>query len=471
MSTVRFGTDGWRAEIAREFTVANLRRVVQAICDRFSRTGARLAVVGFDCRFQSPRFAEEAAGVLLGNELEVRMSDRAEPTPAVSCQVVDSGADFGVVITASHNPPEFQGLKIKTSAGASAPPELTREVEDLLDRNPVRFLPPSRGLGMGRLRIGPFGPAHLGRMTRMVDLPRIRSARLQVAVDSMHGTGGRILERLLTDGPTRVVTLRGDPDPQFGGGAPEPTRGRLAPLLQRVAAGGFSLGLGTDGDADRIAAVDEAGRFVSPLRLIGVLALHVVRRRKIPGAIAKTFANTIYLDRIASAESRPFHCFPVGFKHIAALLERGELAIGGEESGGIGFAGYLPERDGLLAGLMLLEAVAMAGTTLGSLVDAMVREFGDYHYDRKDLARPAGATQEALGRLGESPPDEVAGLTVRGIDPLDGLKLLLGEEGWLLLRASGTEPVLRIYAEARSAEKVDALLQAGVELVQGRGPA
>jgi len=473
MSEIQFGTDGWRAVIAREFTMANLRRAVQAICAHHGDAGSRLVVVGYDRRFLARRFAQEAAGVLLGNGFRVRMSDRAETTPAVSCQVADSGAAFGLVLTASHNPPEFLGLKIKTRVGASAPPELTREVERLLDRDPVRFTPPERGIGTGQLEIEPFAPAHLGRMTAMVDLPLIRSAGLRVAVDSMHGSGARILEELLVDSSTKVETLRGDRDPLFSGHPPEPIQANMRPLLREVAAGGYSLGFATDGDADRIAAVDEKGVFLSPLRLIGVLALHLVRRRKVPGAIAKTFANTIYLDRIAAAEGRPFHCFPIGFKHIAAMLERGELAIGGEESGGIGFAGYIPERDGLLAGLFLMEAVAMAGAPLSSLVDEMVHEFGDYHYDRQDLHRPSDEIRAAMERLSHSPPERIAGHAVSGVDPLDGLKLLLGDEGWLLLRASGTEAVLRVYAEARSPSTVAALLAEGVRLVEaaGTGPA
>ena len=467
MIPVRFGTDGWRARLGREFTLTNLRRLMQAISAHHREAGARLAVVGYDRRFLAARFAREAAAVLMGNGLSVVMSDRPETTPATSCQVVGSEAQLGIVITASHNPPDFLGVKIKTAAGASAPPELTGAVEARLDADPVRSLSPEEGLRTGQLRILPFGPEHRARMARVVDLELLRAAGLRVVVDSMHGVGGHRVEQLLAGSSCRVTTLRGDADPLFGGQAPEPTRARLGPLLEAAGSGDFSLGFATDGDADRIAAVDETGTFLSPLRLIAVLALHLVRRRGVPGGIAKTFANTIYLDRIAAAEGRPFHCFPVGFKHVAALLQRGELAIGGEESGGIGFAGYLPERDGLLAGLLLMEAVAMSGSSPAVLVEELVREFGDYHYDRRDLPLGVGYSPARLAHLADSPPERVAGVQVESVDARDGVKLVLGEAGWLLLRPSGTEPVLRVYAESRTPEQVTALLDAGARLAGG----
>lgn len=471
VTCIRFGTDGWRAEIGRGFTFANVRVVSQAICDLTRAGGAERAVVAYDRRFLARRAAQEVVGVLLGNGFHVRLSDRAEPTPALSCQVVESGAQLGIALTASHNPAEFLGLKVKTAAGASAPLEFTDQVEREIGRSPVRALAPSRGIALGRLEIGSFAPAHLARLRRVVDLDALRQARLRIAFDAMHGAAGPVVEDLLGDATIEVVTLRGERDPLFGGNAPEPTRDRLGPLLDAVGAGGFSFGFATDGDGDRIAAVDEHGEFVSPLRLIGVLALHLTRRRQVPGGLAKTFANTVYLDRIAAAEGRPFHCLPVGFKHIAALLARGAIAIGGEESGGIGFAGYLPERDGVLAGLLLLEAVATSGTTLAGLVAALAAEFGELHYDRIDLRGPADHWSAALARLRERPPERIAGMQVTGIDPLDGLKLLLGDEGWLLLRASGTEPVLRIYAETRTPQALAALLGAGRDLLAAALPA
>ncbi len=377
MGPIRFGTDGWRGVIGREFTFPNLRRVVQAVCDVMIPAGARRVVVGYDNRFLARRFAEEACAVLLGNGLSVLLGERAHTTPAVSCQVVDAGAEFGLVLTASHNAPEFHGLKIKTAAGASADETVTTAVEQQLDQAPVRMLSPAEGIGLGSLEVRSFTPAHRERLGAVADLPLIRAARLQVVVDSMHGTGERIVEELLSGSSTHVETLRGGRDPLFGGQPPEPIRTRLGPLLEAVPRLGASLGFATDGDADRVAAVDDAGNFLSPLRLAAVLALHLIRRRQVPGDLAKTFANTLYLDRIAAAEGRTLHTLPVGFKHIAALLEGGELVLGGEESGGIGFAGYLPERDGILAGLLLMEAVAMAGKPLSSLVKELTDEFGD----------------------------------------------------------------------------------------------
>jgi len=465
---IHFGTDGWRGVIGREFTFANLRRVVQAVCEVMIPRGARSVVVGYDNRFLARRFAEEASAVLLGNDLSVLLGERPYTTPAVSCQVVDAGAAFGLVLTASHNPSEFHGLKIKTAAGASADETITLAVEEQMDRAAVQLLSPSDGLALGTLEVRSFSHAHHAHLGAVADLPRLRTAKLMVVADSMYGTGSRMVEEMFAGSSTHVETLHGDRDPLFGGQAPEPIRTRMGELLQTVPRLGASLGFATDGDGDRVAAVDDAGNFISPLRLAAVLALHLIRRRGLPGGLAKTFANTIYLDRIASAEGRPFHTLPVGFKHIAALLERGELVLGGEESGGIGFAGYLPERDGILAGLLLMEAVAMAGKPLSSLVQDLTDEFGDYHYDRVDVRDPAGTLQESLQRLSDSPPERIAGVSVQGVDRLDGTKLLLGEEGWLMFRRSGTEALFRIYAEARSAGLLRRLLQEGAELLTGR---
>ncbi|MGD8374523.1 MAG: phosphoglucomutase/phosphomannomutase family protein [Acidobacteriota bacterium] len=463
MSDPRFGTDGWRAEIAREFTLANLRRVVAAITAVYRERGARRAAVSYDHRFLADRLAREAAAVLQENGIQVRMSDRPETTPALSCQVVGSGADFGLMLTASHNPPEFLGLKIKTAGGASAPPAITRAVEERLCRPSPDVARPAGGPAP---TVVSFRAEHEARMAAVVDLERIRNAPLHVVVDSMHGTGGRIVEEMLGGGAIRVDTLRGERDPLFGGQAPEPTRDRMGPLLERMSRGA-AVGFATDGDGDRIAAVDDRGAFVSPLRIVAVLALHLIRHRRMEGGLAKTFANTVYLDRIAKAEGRVFHCLPVGFKHVAALLERGELLIGGEESGGIGVAGYLPERDGLLAGLLLVEAVAASGKPLSALVEALTREFGDYRYGRRDLHLEGLDVAARLDAIAREPPARIAGLGLTGLDTLDGLKLLFGDHGWLLLRASGTEPVIRVYAEVLHPAPVASLIEAGVRLVGG----
>ncbi len=463
---IRFGTDGWRAVIGREFTFANLRRVVQAVCEVEREDGARHVAIGYDNRFLARRFAEETASVVLGNGLTAALAEHPTTTPAVSCQVVETNADFGLVLTASHNPPEFHGLKIKTARGASAGEELTSRVETYVGRNTPRQSDLAEGVALGKLEILSFSPAHEARLLQAVDLRRIQTAGLQVVVDSMHGTGGQIIETLVADCATKVRTLRAARDPLFGGQSPEPVASRLTPLLETVRRTGASLGFATDGDGDRISAVDDHGEYVSPLRLVAVLALHQLRQRKVPGGVAKTFANTIYLDRIAAAEGRPFHCLPVGFKHAAALLEKGELAIGGEESGGIGFAGYLPERDGLLAGLLLMEAVAVAGKPLSGLLADLVAEFGDYHYDRVDLPDPEGRLKAAVEAIALRPPERIAGVGVESIDTLDGVKLLLGETGWLLFRGSGTEPILRIYAEATPRQKVAELLREGRKLVE-----
>jgi phosphomannomutase len=300
----------------------------------------------------------------------------------------------------------------------------------------------------------------MDRLSGKVDRDRIAAARpLKLVVDSMHGCGDRLIADFLADTPHQVVTLRSETDPLFGGAGPEPVPERLAGLRQAVLDRGADLGIATDGDADRLAAVDDTGRFLSALQITPLLADYLIRERGERGTLAKTFANTILLDRIAAAHGLPFKVFPIGFKHLAPLLESGELLLGGEESGGIGIAGYLPERDGILIGLMLAELTAATGQPLSALLQSLWQRYGEYHYRRKDLTLEPELGRRVVEGLLESPPAALAGIRVTGIEDLDGIKLLLGDVGWVMVRPSGTEPVLRIYCEARTPNEVDAILR------------
>jgi phosphomannomutase len=460
---IHFGTDGWRGVIADEFTFGNVRTVAQAVADLLREQGdVREPVpVGYDVRFLSSRFAETVASVLEGNGVPTILPDGPVTTPMVSCQVVAGRAPLGVCITASHNPPEYNGLKIKAAFGGSAPPELTARVEALLGRTPPRSGPlPDRRQ--------PFLPAYVPRLKAVVDLRAVRRAPLRAVVDSMHGSGGRILENLVRPGRARVATVRGEPDPLFGGHAPEPRPEYLGPLREAVLRRRAHIGIATDGDADRISVCDETGRILSPFQVFGLVALHLIEHKKWRGAIARTFANTLVAERIARRFGLPFFDLPVGFKHIAQLMRERDVLIGGEESGGIGVKGFLPERDGILIGLLLLEMLATGERRLSRRVDAMEREFGRFAYRRVDLPMPVEAAREAVARLKDDPPARLAGAVVRGVDALDGVKLLLGDDGWILFRASGTEPVLRVYCEARSAPLLERLIRAGIALARRR---
>ena len=463
---IRFGTDGWRGVIAEDFTFANVRAVAQAVADLLREDGGvRGAVpVGYDVRFLSRRFAETVASVLEGNHLATILADGPVTTPMVSCQVVAEEAPLGVCITASHNPAEYNGFKIKAAFGGSAPPELTGRIEALLGRRAPRA---------GRVpdRRQPFLAAYVPRLRAVVDLRVVRRSPLRAVVDSMHGSGGRILGDLVGPGKAKVTTVRSEPDPLFGGHPPEPRPENLAPLRRAVLRHRAHIGIATDGDADRIAVCDETGTHLSPFQVFGLVALHLIVHKKWRGAIARTFANTLVAERIARRFGLPFFDLPVGFKHIARLMREQDVLIGGEESGGIGVKGFLPERDGILIGLLLLEMLATGERRLSRRVAAMEKEFGRFFYRRVDLPMPVEAAREAVARLRADPPERLAGVAVTGVDPLDGVKLLLGEDGWILFRGSGTEPVLRVYCEARSPVLVEKLIRTGIARVPSAGAA
>jgi phosphomannomutase len=458
--SLRFGTDGWRAVIADEFTFDNVRLAVRAVHEVMPASKSPVAV-GHDTRFQSAAFARAAAEVLAAGGRDVLLTSGPCPTPAVSCQVVAASSPFGLSITASHNPPEFNGLKIKSARGASAPPEITRLVERRLSANAPSGAPAATP---GTIRTVSFLEEQRRRLATMVDLERIRRAGLTVAFDSMHGAALDALERMLDGGATRVETLRGVPDPLFGGVHPEPLEANLAPLASRMRAGGADIGLATDGDGDRIGAFDEKGRFVTPLQIAPLLAMRMIAAGK-RGEICKTFANTILLDRIAKRNGMPFSVHPIGFKHIAERMEAGGFLIGGEESGGIGIAGYLPERDGLLISLLLLELIASEGEPLSVLISRMEKEYGVLRYFRRDIPCAPEKGRLLAEGLKRDTPAVLGGMKVTGIDPLDGVKLLFGDDGWILARPSGTEPVLRVYCEAPTDAAVNAALEELLALV------
>ncbi|MGH9749044.1 MAG: phosphoglucomutase/phosphomannomutase family protein [Candidatus Polarisedimenticolia bacterium] len=457
--TIRFGTDGWRGVIADDFTFDNVRIAAQAAADLILEEGSGAAApvpVGHDTRFLGAAFAEAAAAVLEGNGIQALLPDAATTTPMVSCQVVASGAPLGLCITASHNPPEYSGFKVKAAFGGSAPPEMTARLEGLLGRRAPRRAAASP-------RRHPFLPAYIPRLQAVASFETIRGAPLRVVVDSMHGAGGRILEDLLRGARIRVRTLRGDPDVLFGGASPEPRPDLLGALRREVVRTGAHAGIATDGDADRIGVVDETGRVLSPFQIFMLVATHLLETKGWRGGIARTFANTLVAERIATRHGLPFFDLPIGFKHIARLMQAQDILIGGEESGGIGVKRYLPERDGILIGLLILESLASGGRRLSRRVAALESVYGAYHYRRVDLPIPAARGRTLVEDLRLRPPDRFAGRRVERVDTLDGVKLLFGEAGWILFRMSGTEPLLRIYSEASSPRLLDRMVRAGVE--------
>ncbi len=466
---IRFGTDGWRAVIAESFTFANLERVAQAYADYLSRTiqetkpRAPLIVVGYDRRFLSEKFAARASEVLAGNDFRVAMFDTAVPTPLVSWAVRENGACGGVMITASHNPAEFNGFKIKATFGGSAPPEITREVEALVDKTrPRKAAADSTG---SEAILSSSVESYRRQVSSFVDLEMIRGLDERVIVDPMHGSGGNWVESFLRGNRLKVETIRAARDPLFGGVNPEPIDSNLAPLKSRVKEKRALIGLATDGDADRVGAVNELGETMTMHEVVPLMLLHLARRRGMSGGVVRTFSQSVLTKRIAAAHNLKLYETPIGFKYVADLMLRENILLGAEESGGIGVAGHIPERDGILNSLLLVEAVASAGKPPSEIVRDVHREFGEFYFGRSDNRMEVERGVELVSLLAERPPSKISDYEVAGIETLDGTKLLFKDESWLLFRQSGTEPVLRIYAEGTSVDKMNRLLDEGRKMV------
>ena len=473
--TIRFGTDGWRAVISDTFTFANLRLVSQAIADYVLQTHSGLrpsqieVVVGFDTRFLSDRYAAEVARVLAGNNIVAWLTRADAPTPAVSYNVVHRKAAAGVMITASHNAPRYNGVKLKAAYGGSASVQQARMVEQLLEENQARAHPRTPNMidfqaAHEHGLIHRFDPswAYYEHLSGLIDLDKISAGELRVVADSMYGSGRSCFRELLARTRTRLTEIRGDMNPGFGGIHPEPIARYLQSLVAEVKAKHADVGLATDGDADRIGAVDALGNFVDPHHIFALAIRYLVEKRGWSGMVVKTVSTTMMADRLAARYNLPLRETPVGFNHIADLMLTDDVLIGGEESGGIGIKGHIPEGDGILMGLLLLEIVADAGVPLHELNADLQRTVGPTCYARRDMRLPHPVVKsEMIERLTGNAPPAMNGQTVLRVDTLDGVKYRLADDSWLLIRPSGTEPVLRVYAEAPDAGSVSALLDAG----------
>jgi phosphomannomutase len=464
---IHFGTDGWRAVISEDFTFDNVRRVAQAIAEYFVEAGGAGAqtVIGFDTRFLSDRYAVEVARVLAGNNLMVHLAAADAPTPAVSFAVKDRGAIGGVMITASHNPPRYNGIKLKAANGGSALAEDTRRVEVLLDKGSpfsLNIADLETAVAEGRIvRFDP-APAYEDHVKTLIDRNLISARPGKVVIDPMYGAGRDYIRDFLDGTGWQATQIRHDMNPGFGGIHPEPILPHLNALVDAVKESGGAFGVATDGDADRTGAVDEDGNFVSPHVIFALALRYLVEKRGLRGSVVKTVSTTLMIDRICRAYNLPLHETPVGFNHIADLMMKDDVLIGGEESGGISIRGHIPEGDGVLMGLLLLEIVAQAGVPLKELIRDLQQRYGPHHYARKDLplARPV-AKKDMVKRLTEGAPGSIGGVNVREVRSNDGVKYLLDDDSWLLIRPSGTEPVLRVYAESPNPALVAELIGYG----------
>lgn len=478
---IHFGTDGWRAVISEEFTFDNVRRVAQAIAEKTladlsaaSNGGPQRQanlVVGYDTRFLSDRYATAVAEVLAANGIHVWLTHGDSPTPVTSFAVVDRKADGGVMITASHNPPRYNGIKLKAAFGGSASPADCKDVERRIvaaNGTPPQRLDIDTAVERGLVtRFDPF-PAYTEQVHKLVNFDIIRAANLSVAVDAMYGAGRVYLRKLLEEAGCRVVELRSEMNPGFNGIHPEPIARHLGPLIDEMLTGEHWVGLATDGDADRIGAVDPNGRFIDPHAIMALLVEHLVHRRGLQGSVVKTVSTTQMLNRLAVRYGLPIYETPVGFNHICDYMLSEPVLIGGEESGGISILGHIPEGDGLLMGMLLVEMVALSGMTLVEMLDELMAapDIGSFRYGRVDRpVRPFKKSDLVAGLMAHVPAT-LADVPVLDISSRDGVKFILADDSWLLIRPSGTEPVLRIYAEGRTQDQVDLLLLLGGELAE-----
>ena len=477
--TIHFGTDGWRAVISDTFTFNNLRMLTQAIADAVasetwdkSRNGGTIPdpkkfVVGFDTRFLSDRYAGDAARVLAANGFTVYLAQSDSPTPAISYAVKNLNASAGLMITASHNAPRYNGVKLKAAYGGSALPEQCHRVEVYLNDNEERARGPNLmdfDLAREQALIKRFNPlpAYFEHLRKLINSDVIAENPQRFVVDSMHGSGRGVIKAFLQGTGCEIAEIRSEMNPGFGGVHPEPIAKNLGALAGAIGAGMGNFGVTTDGDADRIGAMDERGGFVDPHKIFALALRHLVEQRHWSGAAVRTVSTTRMVDRLCKRYGLKLYETPVGFNHIADYMMSEDVLIGGEESGGISFKGHIPEGDGPIMGLLLVEIIAVAKKPLSELVDDLLADVGPAFYERTDLRlhHPV-AKVEMSNFLINKAPAEIGGQKVTEISNIDGVKYILADDSWLLIRPSGTEPVLRVYAEGRTAEMVKALLGYG----------
>lgn len=459
MQKIKFGTDGWRGVIGDDFTFANVRRVAEAVAQYVRRESEprRGLIVGYDTRFLSADCAQSAAEVAASAGIPVVLADRPTPTPAISYAVVARKAAGAIVVTASHNPYRWNGVKFKAPYGGSAAPAVVRRIEAYLHKS-ERSTARAKKLKAAALETADLVSPYLERLKSLVNLDRIRASGRRFVVDPMFGAARACLARLFEEAGIPFREIHGEQNPLFPGLNPEPIEPHVGELRQAVLAGGYDAGFATDGDADRLGAIDRSGTFVDSHKIFSILLKHLVEDLKLRGEVVKTFSTTSMIDKLASKYGLPLHITPIGFKYICELMLTRDVLIAGEESGGIAVKGHLPERDGILNSLLLAEVMAVKGRTLVELVRELNEEFGPHFYDRVDLEIDQSAAQRIVRQLGRNKLKSIAGLEITSVEDLDGVKMLFGDTAWLLVRSSGTENVLRLYAEAPSPEQVKGLL-------------
>jgi alpha-D-glucose phosphate-specific phosphoglucomutase len=471
MARIKFGTDGWRGVIAEDFTFDNVRACAQSVADYLKHTGqaGRGTIIGYDTRFASEDFAAAAAEVIAANDIKVRLCQRPVPTPVISYAVTATSSAGAIIITASHNPGRWNGFKYKDNSGASAPPEVAARIEKVANEiaasGETKRLPLAEALKEGLVSYYDPDPTYFAHIASLVDIDAIRRSGLKIIVDSMYGAGAGYFFRLLGGGNISITEIHGERNPTFPGIQPEPIGRFLSELSDTVVKEKADVGLATDGDADRIGIIDENGGFLNQHQVFALLTLYLIEVRGERGAIIKTLTSTDMLYRLGEIYGVPVFETPVGFKYVAPLMKEKDAIIGGEESGGYGFRGHIPERDGILAGLYFLDFIIRAGKRPSQLLQYLFSKVGEHYYDRLDVHIRPEDRETLNSRISTQRVNSIAGKDVARLDTRDGYRYVLSDGSWLLVRFSGTEPLIRIYAEAHTPEQVQKLLDSGKKLL------
>ncbi len=469
MTDIRFGTDGWRALIADEFTFENVARCAQGLCAYLidAGTAGRGLVVGYDTRFLSPEFAETVAAVCSAQGIKVFLANKPAPTPVLSFNVLHHQAAGAAIITASHNPSQWNGFKFKPEYAGSATQEITDRLEESIAR--VATAPGhsvAEGRNSGLIVDLDASPPYLDRIASLVDLDAIKDAGLNVVVDSMFGAGGGYLPTLLEGGKTIVKELHGHRNPAFPGmEQPEPIAHNLTEISSLIAKDGASVGIALDGDADRVGILDEQGRYITTLDTFSILAQYLLEQKQQRGALVKGVTSSIALNKLGEAYGVDVHEMRVGFKNIGPKMTEVDALMAGEESGGFAFRGHIPERDGILSGLYFLEYMATTGDRPTQLLQRLIDKVGPHSYHRRDVGFQPADRERILQKLNNPGLTEIAGVEILDSDSIDGRRFHV-DDGWLAVRFSGTEPLLRIYAEAATPDMVNRLLDGAMEYLE-----
>lgn len=471
MTKIKFGTSGWRAILADEFTFENVRIVTQAICDHIRAKGEieKGVIVGYDTRFMGKSFALEAAEILAANGIKAFLCKRDVPTPVIAFEIIRRKAAGGINFTASHNPPEYNGLKFSSSWGGPALPETTGDIErranEMMGEVTYRGVSLKKGVNEHLIEFIDPKETYLADIREKVDVSILKG--MKVAVDHLYGTSRDYLDKVLKEAGCEVIRFHDHPDPSFGGRPPEPAEENIHDLIEKVKGdGSISIGLATDGDADRFGIVDKGGRYIEPNYIIALLLDYLIRTRGWTGGVARSVATTHLIDMVARKHGVEVYETPVGFKYIGELISEDRLVIGGEESAGLTIKGHVPEKDGILACLLVAEMVAREGKSVTEMLNSLYSEVGTV-LTRRINVHLEGKVGSALKERLKTPPSSFAGLNVEKVVTIDGTKLILSDGSWVLIRPSGTEPVVRFYAEAFSEEGLDRLTEAGKVFIHG----